>query len=763
MSVALMCALLAALTAAAGATAYFKTASSTIEPAFQTQEDCENWLYSLASYIDEFLTDVNSAAVIEETARQIGYSGDIRDNDGNVYMTIEASPLKTANEIAGNDIYNSDYITLSEQSWNAIRSAFAYDTALKVEGSDLSVNALSNRFYTAYGFYPPCATLTDEDNTITVKRLITNYPTPSGAPCTVTQLMENWCNLLGTVAISATTTEITFGDDVLTVTKRASGSNYYYLDYTYTGNGQYTWSTGRYTNDEVVSICPILLAAVNYQTTGVLYFDLPIKVYNTYAMTTDYNYAPNVISVGDVYSVGEFISTYDGYVYPNAEEETGTGIFKTGIEESLQDDYIDGKVDTVTQGRTIADTGAITGDVTIAVPDDFAEIIERYIDETVTRAEVEEALNVSVVDTTDASVARDATETINGGGGSTPVISTPVIDVVDSGFISIWNPTRTQINSLANYMWDNTGIEAIKKFFDDPMDSIISLALYPVAPPISGTGTIKIGYTSTGISGVNKVSSVYGDYSCGTKCIFPLENASRTTQNFSGVSNGAFYDYSPYTKAYCYLPFIGVVALNATDIMRKYVSIDYHIEFLTGSCLVTIKVQTPDSSLNKVLYTYTGNCMMQLPLTGSNFANIISKIGEVATGVGQIVGGALIAGGTAGIGAGVGAGMIASGAGGVVGGLNGIASDTIQRGGGMSGNSGFLGTFTPYIILERPKMHKTATFNHDYGRYTQKNVKLSSGMGFTMIKNPHIEGSGFTATEQEKQEIYNKLSQGVIL
>ena len=54
--------------------------------------------------------------------------------------------------------------------------------------------------------------------------------------------------------------------------------------------------------------------------------------------------------------------------------------------------------------------------------------------------------------------------------------SLPTLSAVDTGFISLYNPTLAQLQSLANYMWsDLFDLDTFKKLFGDPMQAILGL------------------------------------------------------------------------------------------------------------------------------------------------------------------------------------------------------------------------------------------------------------------------------------------------
>ena len=71
-------------------------------------------------------------------------------------------------------------------------------------------------------------------------------------------------------------------------------------------------------------------------------------------------------------------------------------------------------------------------------------------------------------------------------------------------------------------------------------------------------------------------------------------------------------------------------------------------------------------------------------------------------------------------------------------------------------------TLQCYIIVDRPIWQDLQGFNHAYGRMCNLTQNLSNLSGFT-ICNSHIDLSGIECTEEEREEIFNYLTGGVIL
>ena len=146
--------------------------------------------------------------------------------------------------------------------------------------------------------------------------------------------------------------------------------------------------------------------------------------------------------------------------------------------------------------------------------------------------------------------------------------------------------------------------------------------------------------------------------------------------------------------------------------------------------------------MEQQLYAYSGNCSVQIPLTGSDRTRLIS--GAIS---GAIAGS--VAGGVAGA---------------VVGGLakGFVSGSSIDRSGGFTANSGAMGIKTPYLIISRKYGYDALSYNEFYGFPSNKTVTLGNCSGFTKVKETHVENIPM-ATDKEKIEIENLLKNGVII
>ena len=309
----------------------------------------------------------------------------------------------------------------------------------------------------------------------------------------------------------------------------------------------------------------------------------------------------------------------------------------------------------------------------------------------------------------------------------------PVSSVKTSSLYTIWNPTQEQLNSLATFLWSTDFVDLIKKVLQSPMDAMISLALFPIRPKTDGTHIINLGYVPSGVSAL-RVSDQFQTFQTSGLVIPHKYNS--------------YLDYSPYTTAEIYLPFIGFQRLNINDVMGKTVSVVYNIDMLSGICTALVKVD------DNTMYSYSGNMAMFLPLSAGNWARMMTPIFGAVGGVASM--GAGIAGVMSG------ASLLGSTANAVSGAksLGNLEGNAVSRSGEISGNAGILGDYQPFIVVTRPINDRPSTYNSNIGQTYNKSVQLGTLSGFTIVDEAHVEG--MSATETEKNEIERLLKEGVI-
>ena len=317
----------------------------------------------------------------------------------------------------------------------------------------------------------------------------------------------------------------------------------------------------------------------------------------------------------------------------------------------------------------------------------------------------------------------------------TEIPDIPGISAADLGFITMYNPTVTQLKQLSAFMWSGAfDLATYKKLFSDPMQSIIGLAIVPVAPTVAGSKNVHFGSIDSGIS-MSYLSTNYVQVDCGSVSIDKYV--------------GCFMDNDPYTKISVYLPFIGIRQLSADDVMGGSIHIVYNIDVLTGACACFI-----EHSDKGVLYSYNGSCITNVPLTAVNFSGAIQNaVSAIGSAIGMVAG---MATGAAPIAAMSAVGLATSAANTAI-----NSKPTVQRSGNLGGSAGILSILTPYVIIERPDMSVPSNIQHYVGQTSNITMSLGACKGFTMCEFVHIDN--VAATSDELLEIESLLKAGVIL
>ena len=318
----------------------------------------------------------------------------------------------------------------------------------------------------------------------------------------------------------------------------------------------------------------------------------------------------------------------------------------------------------------------------------------------------------------------------------TPVPPIPVIPPIggDAGLLHVYNPTSEQINEFGRWLWTTFSgdlLDTLAKLFNNPMDAVIGLHELYCTPSTGSSTTIKAGFLDSGVTS-RLVSSRYTEINCGAITVPEYW--------------GNYLDYAPYTKVYCYLPFIGIVELNTDDIIGHGVQILYKVDSYNGSCIaMIITAKTPDSE--GTIYQFSGNCAVEVPITsGMKSALQSALIGAATCAVGAM-------------GAGL-AGAAITDAAIVAGAKRGLNSkNTVAHSGSFGSSYGAMGIKKPYIIVKRPVQKKVYGYNKEYGYPAHQMVTIGSCSGYLRAREFEVKST--TATEEEKKRIEILLKEGV--
>ena len=380
-----------------------------------------------------------------------------------------------------------------------------------------------------------------------------------------------------------------------------------------------------------------------------------------------------------------------------------------------------------------------------------------------------------------------------GGGGGTFDLDSDVIGIppiptlsfASTGFTRIYNPSLSELNALANYLWTDqtfldTVINHLKQLLENPMDAVISLSLLPCPIPNGTPEAVKVMYINTGVS-MAPATTQFVDVDCGT---YSLEEF-----------YGSALDYNPYTKVHCYLPYIGQVTLDTDEVMGKTLNVVYRIDIVTGMCAAMILVD------QNVLYQFSGHCSINMPINSADFSGYIGAAmtaGKMVAGVvagasgniplaAELIGapaphsstsetvektternpktGRQVTAGTTSRtttrntpGASFGE-MSRKAAANTVGAVMG-SKLTVEHAGGFTGNSGYLAVRRPYLIIERPRMCNPEEYGKYNGRPSMIYMNLGECTGYTEVQSVQLEN--IPATNPELAELSELLKSGVL-
>ena len=317
-----------------------------------------------------------------------------------------------------------------------------------------------------------------------------------------------------------------------------------------------------------------------------------------------------------------------------------------------------------------------------------------------------------------------------------PIPGNPLIGVTTAGFINVYSPGMGALQGLGDILFPNVAsatdvMDAILKLCQtianqNLINYVIDCHVIPVTPQLGNNSNIKVGFRDTGIS-VPVVTNDYVDATCGSL-------------NLAEWFNGAA-DYSA-TRSKLYLPFIGFVDTKPEFWQAGTISVDYKFNVIDGSFMCYVKSSSSKSNLsNSVIAQYAGNACMHLPLTGVNYAQMVSGI--IGAGVA-----AVSTGGTSAV-----LGAAAS------------AANTLLRGGDVQQSNGYnstaalMGVRSPYLMIERAVPAFPGKYGHDKGYPSNITTNLGNVSGYTEIED--IDLSGIPLTQAEIEELRGLLKEGV--
>ena len=351
----------------------------------------------------------------------------------------------------------------------------------------------------------------------------------------------------------------------------------------------------------------------------------------------------------------------------------------------------------------------------------------------------------------------------------------------------------TCLQALANDLFDTSigGIwEAIKKgldmYGDNPIEAVMGLSFWPV----------NLTQIFTGVSATHIWFGGYGwEPSAGTALRLTYPNGYKTLGSIAiRRTFRNWRDYSPYTRLYVSLPYVGVYELDLTRYYDKTVEVRYYFDTRSNGCIACLIAD------GHLMDYFNGQMGVTMPITLTDYAGYANS--QIAT----LLGGAALAGvAAAGIGAGVvGVGGAALGLAGTAVGSTGLAGAAAAAGAGLglAGSAGMavgggavagtaLGAKTAYGLSQNNKNKYNITkggsssmineylpqyvefifeiqedcapdnYGQQYGYPSMKSGSVGSFQGFLKCQSVKLDCG--VATENEKNAIKTMLLNGIYI
>lgn len=366
------------------------------------------------------------------------------------------------------------------------------------------------------------------------------------------------------------------------------------------------------------------------------------------------------------------------------------------------------------------------------------------------------------IDTETGASDTDDSENNVGGNGNVTLINnvvnydnyTPNYARVNTGFITAFKVTDSELNTLHSFLYGETVVDLIKNYFaGDATKAIVDLFNIPLEPQVEATSTeIKVGVVPTGAHG-NALLSETVTFDFGSIDI---------TQ---GYNSNTFMDLDPYNKYMIYLPFIGFRNLNTNDIRSINdtgfkIYLKYVVDMLTGDFVAVIEADhnnavfdndtgevTTAKLTKQVINTFSGNMRTAIPLTSINAREMLNTgLGAITGAVASIATGNPL--------------TMAMGAGQTLNSMASYNNALIPRGDSLSGNLGNLTINKAFIInQEAPKYIRTGKSNQFAGYPVFKYLKITPDRGYVKVKN--VIMSNFAGTANEQARLEELLKKGV--
>lgn len=371
-------------------------------------------------------------------------------------------------------------------------------------------------------------------------------------------------------------------------------------------------------------------------------------------------------------------------------------------------------------------------------------------------------------------------------------------------FANVWYTTATELGNLKTWMNKAPGSGGPPQGYN-PMDSILSLMIYPIAIPTSGS-LVHISFFNPNDPDNHLISSDAQGYFTEGKT-FEINLGSYTIDPHHD-SDWAYLDYD--TAIELYIPFCGVYQIDTQVVMGTTLSAKMWVDPVMGSCTFCAYANDIPVAMGN------GQLGVSLPISSQQFSMVQAAIATnrgnfAASAIGTVLGAvaSAIAGGMSGsaaavtksygsmqmargtltsqamasqvrqigragfgqgltgaLGTGANAALIGKATGET---YNVFRTNKMLAAGNSTAVSGSFGgsqdpwrlPMTPYVKILRERTHVSDMHVSTIGKLHVMGATLNDCSGFTTVVNPDLSGLTDILTQSELAELYTTLSNGV--
>lgn len=314
-----------------------------------------------------------------------------------------------------------------------------------------------------------------------------------------------------------------------------------------------------------------------------------------------------------------------------------------------------------------------------------------------------------------------------------------------SGFIKAYEITEASLQGVGACLWGTTLTGFLSGILVNPLDFIVSLAVFPYRPHMGASTNIKFGKWKCSADLTDP--SALGENATG----FPLTQQFRTI-DFGTISIGenwgSFLDYD-YTEIELYLPFIGAVSIDPSECMGGNINVQYTIDYYTGMCVANVKCTRPFIAPNGHNYgtvdsqhSYQGNCAIQIPLSRTDYGAMVGNLINACTqAISNPAQGTITLIGDA---------------------VNGGLRPNVSSKGNIVANSGYCSVLYPYIRITRPITAEPDSYQEVVGYPSYIDTTLGQCQGKCVCKDINLSGI-HGATDSELERIKQACREGILV